>query len=66
MPPTTASAFFRRVELYALAALPADHRVGGLFAADELYGYALDHLATRDSAEALRVEAVLRAAEVAS
>ncbi len=48
MPPTTASAFSRRVELY------------------ELYGYALDRLATRDSAEALRVEAVLRAAEVAS
>lgn len=62
------SAFARRVALYELAALPSDHVVvpGAGLCADECYGYALDRLAVRDSAEARRVEEVLRAAEVAS
>ncbi len=63
---TPASPLSRRVELYALAALPADHVVTHGLCADELFGYRLDHLAVRDSAEARRVEEVLRAVEVAS
>lgn len=64
---TPRSAFARRVALYELAALPASHVVvpGADLRADECYGYALDRLAVRDSAEARRVEDVLRAAEVA-
>lgn len=64
-PNVPASALARRVALYELAALPAETPVTSFgLCADEVFGYALDRLAVRDSAEARRVEEVLRAAEV--
>ncbi len=47
-----------------LAALPADALVTSFgLGADECFGYLLDHVETRDSAEARRIEASLERAE---
>jgi hypothetical protein len=65
LPPNVpASPFARRVSLYALAALPASTPLTSYgLCADECFGYALDRVQTRDSAEALRVEAALARSE---
>lgn len=65
MPPNVpASALARRVALYELAALPADALLTSYgLSADECFGYLLDRVETRDSAEARRVEASLARAE---
>lgn len=64
-PPRPATPFERRVALYVLASLPADHEIAapdGSYSlpAGALYENALDHLETRSSAEAAAVERIVR------
>ena len=62
--PRCATPIARRVACYSLAALPPDAPAGaGVVTADELFGYALDHLDVRHVGEARRVENALRLAE---
>ncbi len=55
----------RRVALYALASLPADHEIAApdgsySLSAGGLYENLLDHLSTRDASEAAAVERIVR------
>jgi hypothetical protein len=59
--------FARRVDLYVLAALPADHQMAPpdasySLSAGALYEHGLDHLETRNRAEAEAVERIVREA----
>jgi hypothetical protein len=55
--------FARRVDLYALAALPADQCFEHTsITAGAIYEYGLDHLETRNRAEAEAVERIVREA----
>lgn len=59
--PRPATPFARRVAPYTLAALPASQAMATPeITAGALYEYGLDHLETRDRAEARRVERVVR------